>query len=95
MACPSVDSPTAQGWTNAEMKLAQMQARVFDDELSQLSTRIRRTSRRAVWAPTVTDAEAANEELERGSVAVHAPERRSDPAGARRARAGATRPRAP
>ena len=63
MACPPVGHPTAQGWTNAEMKLAQMQARVFDDELSQLSTRIRRTSRRAVWAPTVTDAEAANEEL--------------------------------
>jgi len=56
-------TPTAQGWTDAELRLAQLQARIFDDELRRLSKQIRGAGRQAVWATTVAEGQEANEVL--------------------------------
>jgi hypothetical protein len=57
-------TPTAKGWTDAVMRLVASQARVFDEELTRLSKRIRSASKRAVWAPTAAEAQEADDELE-------------------------------
>lgn len=60
-------TPTAKGWTDAELRLAQLQVRVFDNELRRLSKQIRSSGRRAVWAPTVAEAQEANDVLKGAS----------------------------
>lgn len=53
-------TPTAQGWSDAQLGLQASRARVFDEEMRAIAGEIRTTARSSIWAAGVEDAKAAN-----------------------------------
>lgn len=63
------ETPTATGWSDAELRLQVSRARVFDEELRELARRIHRTAYSSVWASSLDKAKdvtsPVDEQLER------------------------------
>ncbi|WP_433200927.1 hypothetical protein ACQP00_29640 [Dactylosporangium sp. CS-047395] len=58
------ETPTAFGWSGAEIRLQVARARVYDDELRTLARETRATARECVWAATLEEAKQANTRLD-------------------------------
>jgi hypothetical protein len=54
------ETPTAQGWADAQLRLQSLRARIFDDDLRTLAGEIRATARASIWAASVEDAKNSN-----------------------------------
>jgi hypothetical protein len=58
------ETPTAVGWSDAEIRLQVARARVFDDDLRALARETRAVAREFVWAPTLDEAKQSNLRLD-------------------------------
>ncbi|MES5824764.1 hypothetical protein [Streptomyces sp. RG80] len=54
------ETPTAVGWSDAEIRLQVARARVFDNDLRTLARETRTVARELVWAPTLDAAKQSN-----------------------------------
>src|SRR3954452_5668561 len=58
------ETPTAEGWSEAVLRLEASRARVFDDELRLLAGEIRDAAGKAVWAQDLDTAKECSRRLE-------------------------------
>ncbi|GAB3848982.1 hypothetical protein GCM10027610_071390 [Dactylosporangium cerinum] len=58
------ETPTAVGWSDAEIRLQVARARVFDSDLRALAHETRAVARELVWAPTLDKAKQSNLRLD-------------------------------
>ncbi len=54
------ETPTVQGWADAQLRLQSFRARVFDEDLRAVAGEIRTTARSSIWAAGVQEAKESN-----------------------------------
>jgi hypothetical protein len=64
VASETMETPTAVGWVDAEIRLQVARARVFDDELRALAGDARAVAMKSVWAESFDVAKQLNPQLE-------------------------------
>jgi hypothetical protein len=57
------ETPTATGWTDAQLRLQVFRARVFDEKLRELASDIHEVARKSVWASSPEEAKALRPRL--------------------------------
>lgn len=65
------DTPTAVGWSAAILSLETARARVFDDELRALATKLRTVAGESVWAKDFEECKQASRQLEPLQITLH------------------------